>query len=90
MTPEHKAAIAAARAKMTGKRKSTTEHVIRCANGKYASIRLTRKLAMAAFCTECMGWEGNPQDCTAPLCPLYPFRAKTLRTMRGDMDTPLK
>ena len=30
-----------------------------------------------AFCAECMGWEDLPdsvRDCTAPLCPLFPYR----------------
>lgn len=70
------------------KHKAPKQYVIRCADGRYVSIRLTRKLAMSDFCTECMGWEDNPSDCTAPLCPLYPFRAKTLQTKRGTMDTP--
>jgi hypothetical protein len=67
-------------------RKGNQQHTIRCSNGRLISIRLTRKLAMSCYCTECMGWEGNPQDCTAKLCPLYPFRAKTLRTMRGNIE----
>lgn len=33
--------------------------------------------AIHAFCRECMGWEGLPdsvRSCTAPACPLYPYR----------------
>lgn len=63
------------------------EHVIRAANGRYIRLRLTRKLAMAAFCTECMGFEENPAACTSKLCPLHPFRAKTLVTRRGSIDS---
>ena len=42
-----------------------------------------RRLAMAIFCTECLGWEEDPKECTAPLCPLFPFRTKSLMTQRG-------
>ena len=28
-----------------------------------------------AFCLECMGWErAGVAECTAPACPLYPYR----------------
>ena len=65
-------------------RKKSVDHTIRAKDGRLIAIsRYGRKLAMACFCTECLGWEDNPADCTAPLCPLYPFRAKTLRTQRG-------
>ena len=59
-------------------------HVVRSADGgRVTFARYTRKLAVKVFCTECLGWEGSPADCTAPLCPLYPFRERTLATMRG-------
>lgn len=32
----------------------------------------------ARFCTECMGFEEHPRNCTAKLCPLFPFRGKVL------------
>ena len=70
------------------KRQQARQHVLRCQNGRYLSIRLTRKTAIAAFCTECLGWETSPADCTARHCPLYPFRAKTLATRRGDIEQP--
>ena len=66
-----------------GKRKATVAHTVRTADGLHIELRLTRKLAMACMCTECLGFEDNPADCTAHLCPLYPFRAKTLVTRRG-------
>lgn len=41
-------------------------------------------LAVKAMCTECMGFEGNPSECTALTCPLFPYRGKTQRTLRGE------
>ncbi len=38
---------------------------------------LTRKRAILLKCTECLGWEENPRDCTGTLCPLYPYRGLT-------------
>ena len=68
-------------------RKRTLTHTVRCKDGRLVNfLRYGRKLAMACFCTECLGWETNPSECTAPLCPLFPYRVKTLRTMRGTID----
>lgn len=55
-------------------------HTMRTNTNGRVTLLLNRKVAIQAKCTECMGWEGNPKDCTAILCPLYPFRGKTLRT----------
>jgi len=71
-------------------RSGSVYHTVRTADDRYRELRLTRKLAMAACCTECMGFEENPANCTSPLCPMYPFRAKTLETRRGNMDEPSK
>jgi len=65
------------------------QHSVKCANGLYKSIRLTRKLAMSIFCTECMGFEGDPMDCTAKTCPLYPWRKKTYITRVGNSEKPI-
>jgi len=70
--------------KSSGKRKESPIHTIRAKNGSLLTLKLTRKLAIYANCVECLGWEDNPADCTATLCPLYPFRGKTLRTMKGN------
>ena len=83
MNSEQLAKMQAGRKANSGSRKSSPNHTVRAKNGLLITLRLTRKLAMACFCTECLGWEDNPADCTAPLCPLYPFRSKTLRTQRG-------
>ena len=35
----------------------------------------SRKAAMRAFCLECVGYESAEVNrCTAPACPLYPYR----------------
>ena len=35
----------------------------------------SRKAAMRAFCLECMGYDAaEVRRCTAPACPLYPYR----------------
>jgi len=74
--------------KIKQKRSKTQEHTIKTADGRLVTLKLTRKLAMACLCSECLGWETNPADCTARYCPLYPFRVGTLRTKRGTMDMP--
>lgn len=59
-------------------------HTVRTKDGGSKAINITRGKAIKLFCTECMGWEGDPKACTAKLCPLYPYRGKTLATHRGD------
>ncbi len=71
-------------------RSGSVTHVVRTADGRYRELRLTRKLAMAACCTECMGFEADPADCTTYRCPLWPFRARTQATLRGNLDQPKK
>ena len=63
------------------------KHTMRTADEGTITLKVSRKLAMSAFCTECLGWEGDPQDCTSPLCPLYPYRVKTQTTIKGDPGT---
>ncbi len=42
---------------------------------KQAMTGRSRRMAVRAFCLECMGWSANEvRDCTAPYCPLYPYR----------------
>ena len=52
------------------------KHTIRCKDGGTKEIEnYTRALAIKLQCSECLGYgETNPSECTAPLCPLYPFR----------------
>ena len=62
-------------------------HRIRSRNGEPVEAgRYTRSKAIKAFCTECMGFSGHPQECTAPLCPLYPFRGKSLLAYGEEED----
>ena len=62
------------------------EHIVKTADGRFKKVRLTRKLAMAAACTECMGFEENPAKCTATTCALFPYRAKTFVTRSGNIS----
>ena len=48
----------------------------------------TRGLAIKIFCSECLGHEDHPKDCTAPMCPLYPFRGKSLKAWQEGRCTP--
>jgi len=42
---------------------------------KRAMTGKSRKASMQAFCLECMGWlRVEVARCTAPACPLYPYR----------------
>lgn len=49
-------------------------HTIRTYNGTQ-TLKLTTRKAIMCFCRECMGFNFNEvKKCTAPLCPLFPFR----------------
>ena len=55
------------------------KHTIRTKSGEHITIdRLTRSKAIRAMCTECMGFETSPKECTSKYCPLYPWRGKTM------------
>lgn len=57
----------------------------RTADGGTKTITCGRALAIYLKCMECLGWEGNPKrDCCSPNCPLYPWRGRTYKTIRGD------
>jgi hypothetical protein len=62
------------------KGKFSKDHTVRTRSGGRIDLKLSPRQAIKAFCTECMGWEVNPVDCAAELCPLFPFRGKTLST----------
>lgn len=56
-----------------------TSHTIRTKDSGTVCIRgYTRSRAIKLHCMECMGWDSHPRDCSAPLCPLFPFRGRTL------------
>jgi len=54
-------------------------HIVRARSGENIAINgLTRSKAIKLFCTECLGWESSPAGCTSPLCPLFPYRGRTM------------
>jgi len=59
--------------------KTHRAHTVRTASGGTVALVYGARLAIKLHCTECMGFEGNPRDCTSPLCALYPFRGLTRR-----------
>lgn len=54
------------------------KHKIRTPEGSLIEVVLTPTRAIKCFCTACLGWEGNPSQCTGKNCELYPFRGKSL------------
>jgi hypothetical protein len=51
------------------------KHTIRNERGKQVEVNLTPIKAIRTFCMECMMWkQAEIPRCTAPLCPLFPFR----------------
>jgi len=59
-------------------------HTVRTRDGGRKTLKYGRKQAILLFCTECLGWEDHPKTCTAPLCPLYPFRGLTMASQYSD------
>jgi hypothetical protein len=53
------------------------KHTVRTKKGTLKEVEITRNLAIALHCTECMGHEENPALCTSVNCALYPFRKRT-------------
>ena len=63
------------------------EHTIRTADGGLVSLkRPTRGMVIKVMCMECLGWQDSPVDCTDKLCPLWPYRGRTLKTKKGNPD----
>lgn len=60
-------------------------HTIRQPNGRTATLKnyVSRKTAIRLYCCECLGWETNPKNCTATMCPLFPFRGRTRAGQRA-------
>jgi hypothetical protein len=63
-------------------------HTVRTRDGGVKTLKYGRKLAIRLACTECLGWEDHPKDCTSPLCPLFPFRGITLLSQRRAANQP--
>ena len=64
--------------------RSVVSHTVRTRDGGLKTLKCGRKQAIFLCCTECLGWEDHPRDCTSPLCPLYPFRGLTMASQKGD------
>lgn len=60
------------------------KHKVRTKDGGFKKVEITRNQAIALHCTECMGFEENPSECTSVNCALYPFRKKTRLALFGD------
>ncbi len=51
------------------------KHTIRDRNSGTIEVNLNLGKAIRAFCLECLGWSSDEvKRCSAPLCPLHPFR----------------
>ena len=63
------------------------EHQVKAKHGGLITVPgYGRAKAIKVFCSECVGWTGNPKkDCTSPTCPLYPYRGKSLAA-NGEID----
>lgn len=55
------------------------KHTIRDNKGGSIEVEISRPQAIKVMCTECLGFgEENPRNCTDKLCPLWPWRGKSL------------
>lgn len=83
ISEENKAKMAAARAAKAkgGALRESVTHTVRTnkkgGGGRKTIEGYTKGLAIRLHCTECLGFEGDPKDCTSPNCALFPFRKKT-------------
>ena len=59
---------------------------IRTKSGGKKQVELTRGEAIKVRCTECLGFEDHPRDCTDIHCPSYPFRGKSLLAYDRDEE----
>jgi hypothetical protein len=85
MNDEQKQKMQNARAARKGQPRKSVVHTVRTADrGSVQIAHYTLRKAVACMCTECMGFEDSPVDCTSPMCPLYPYRRKTRMNARGD------
>ena len=62
------------------KRPARVTHTVRTSKNGTRELRYGRELAIRMMCTQCLGWEADPAECTAPLCPLFPFRGLTRKS----------
>lgn len=70
-------AVAKTKTELTEAQQEKLKRIPRHLRGQYreACGGRSRKVAIHAFCVECMGYERSEVErCTAPGCPLYPYR----------------
>lgn len=84
MDEERKKKMQAARKTGIGCRKKLSHRVRTADRGFITLTGYTARMAIKVMCMECLGFEDHPKDCTAPTCPLFPYRARTLITHKGD------
>ena len=60
------------------------KHTVRTKDGGIKTVEINRGQAIALHCSECLGWEENPKDCTSVNCALYPFRKSSRLAHVGD------
>ena len=59
------------------------KHKIRSDKGVEIEVRTTPVKAIRLFCRECLGYQiAEIPRCTAPLCPLFPYRMGKSHTGR--------
>ena len=69
-----------------GKTRKVTGHTVRTADGGIKHFEsLNRGKAIKLHCTQCLGWETHPKDCTSAQCALFPFRGRTLAAYHKDV-----
>lgn len=58
-----------------GKAETKKAHTVRHKDGGTVTINnYIRSKAIKLMCSECMGFDENPKNCTDNRCPLFPFR----------------
>lgn len=50
---------------------------ILCKDGGYKNVEVGLTEAIKINCTECQGWETNPEECININCALFPWRGYT-------------
>lgn len=61
------------------------KHTVRSseADGSLVDVEIKgRAAAIKMMCTECMGFESHPNECTDKHCPLFLFRGKSLKAYK--------
>ena len=58
-------------------------HTIRTRDGGTKEVDIHRARAIKIHCTECMGWDEHPKECTSTKCALFPFRGKSTLAING-------